>query len=118
MRVLVIEPGRTPEERKVSGSLTALQNVVGGLIQAIYPFKDAVALICNDEGKLLGLPMNRALPEIGDIICGPFAVVGAPPGSEHFSSLTDEQMEHYKKRFHSPEVFLQIGNDVFVLSEM
>lgn len=118
MRILVIEPGRTPEERKVSGSLVSLQDVVRGLIQAIYPFDDAVALLCNDEGKLLGLPMNRALPEIGDIICGLFAVVGTPPGSEYFSSLTDEQMERYKKRFHSPEVFLQIGNDVFVLPEM
>ena len=118
MRILAIEPGRTPEERKVSGSLASLQDVVGGLIQAIYPFDDAVALLCNDEGKLLGLPMNRVLPEIGDIICGPFAVVGTPPGSEHFSSLTDEQMERYKKRFHSPEVFLRIGNDVFVLPKL
>ena len=118
MKALVVDAGKTPEERELSGSLASLQELVGGLIQVIYPFDDAVALLCNDEGKLLGLPMNQALPEIGDIICGPFAVVGAPPGSEHFSSLTDEQMERYKKRFHSPEVFVQIGNDVFVLPEM
>ena len=117
MKALVVEAGKAPEERELSGSLASLQELVGGLIQVIYPFDDAVALLCNDEGKLLGLPMNRALPESGDIICGPFVVVGAPPGLE-FSDLTNEQMERYKKRFCSPEVFLQIGNDVFVLPKV
>ena len=42
--------------------MESMQQLVGGLIQVLYPFRDAeVALICNDEGKLLGLPFNRAL---------------------------------------------------------
>ena len=117
MRVLVIDEGKMPEEREISGALSSLQELVGGLVQAIYPFDDTVALLCNDEGKLLRLPMNRSLPESGDIICGPFVIVGATLGSK-FSDLTDEQIGRYKKRFHSPEVFLQIGNDVFVLPKL
>lgn len=38
-----------------------MQEIVGGTIQVLYPFAEPVALVCNDEGKLLGLPLNRAL---------------------------------------------------------
>ena len=63
---------------------------VGGPIQAIYPFPEPVALICHEEGKLLGLPLNRALRdkdgEIYDIIAGPFFLCGAPPDCDIFTS--------------------------------
>ena len=62
-------------------------------------------MICNDEGKLLGLPLNRALRdeegEIYDVIAGSFFVCGAPPDSENFTSLTDEQVQKYKAIFDS-----------------
>ena len=58
MKVLVIQPEKAPEEREISGSLESMQAVVGGLIQAVYPFEEPVALICNEEGKLLGLPWS------------------------------------------------------------
>lgn len=66
-----------------------MQAVVGGLIQAVYPFEEAVALVCNDDGKLLGLPLNRALrePETGriyDVVAGVFFLCAAPPDSDHF----------------------------------
>ena len=62
MTVLLIEPGKRPNRTEIDGSLEGMQKLVGGLIQAVYPFHDAeVALIVNDEGKLLGLPFNRAL---------------------------------------------------------
>ncbi len=86
-----------------------MQNLVGGLIQAIYPFQDSVALICNDEGKLLGMEPNRALRhsatgDIYDIIFGPFFLCGL--GEEDFTSLTDAQLQKYEEVFHFPEVFL------------
>lgn len=46
MRVLVVEPERRPKVRKIDGSLKAMQEIVGGLIQPIYPFDEPVALIC------------------------------------------------------------------------
>ncbi len=61
MRVLVVEPERRPEAKEINDSLEAMQSIVGGLIQPIYPFEDSVALVCNDEGKLLDLPAYRGL---------------------------------------------------------
>lgn len=60
MRILVVEPSKKPEVQEIDGTLSAMQKLVGGPIQAIYPFGDPVALVANDKGKLLGLPMNRA----------------------------------------------------------
>ncbi len=110
MRILVVEPERRPESREINGSLEEMQDIVGGLIQPIYPFEDAsIALVCNDEGKLLNLPANRGLRDetgqIYDIIFGTFFLCGAPPDCEHFTSLTPEQEERYRKLFYTPEMF-------------
>ena len=67
------------------------------MIQAIYPFDDTVALICNDEGKLLGLPWNRVVGY--DIIAGTFFLCDAPPDSENFESLSQKQVRYYSKQF-------------------
>ena len=115
MQVLFVEPGKTPEVRAISGDLVSMQELVGGTIQAIYPFDEPVALICNDEGKLLGMQMNRMLPEIGDIICGPFFLCGAPPDSEKFTSLSLERLEFYAARFKAVELIVPVGDAVFVL---
>lgn len=61
MKVLRIKPMCRPEVIDIDGSLESLQKEVGGLIQATYPWDDKVALICNDEGKLMGLEFNRPL---------------------------------------------------------
>ena len=49
----------------IRDSLKALQQAVGGSIGASYPFADdPVAVVYNDDGKLMGLPLNRALWEM------------------------------------------------------
>ena len=54
--------------KEIASGLESLQHEVGGYIEAIYPYKDPAALVCNEEGKLEGLPLNRALrDEDGDI---------------------------------------------------
>ena len=66
--VLVVEPGKEPYVKEIDSGLESLQHEVGGCIEAIYPYEDPVALVCNEEGKLEGLPLNRALrDEDGDI---------------------------------------------------
>ena len=111
MNVLMIEPGALPRQTEIQDNLAAMQQAVGGPIQAIYPFPESVALICHEEGKLIGLPLNRALrdeeDEIYDIIAGPFFLCGAPPDSENFTSLTPEQMDHYEELFHRIELYLR-----------
>lgn len=47
MKILAVEPGRVPYEKEIAPSLTKMQAVVGGTIQAIYPFEEPIALICN-----------------------------------------------------------------------
>lgn len=85
---VVIEPEQKPQIREIDGSLEGLQSLVGGDIQAVYPYADPVAVICNEEGKLMGLPLNRALRddagEIYDIVVGTFAVVGLTEDSFSF----------------------------------
>ena len=120
MKVLKLEPGEHPKELEITDSLESMQSVVGGMIQAIYPFEDTVALICNEEGKLLDLPYNRALRtpdtnQIYDIICGTCFLCGAPEDSDTFTSLTKEQLECYKEYFWKPEFFLKSNGSIVVL---
>ena len=116
IEVLLVRPGEPPVRAEIKNDLTAMQELVGGLIQAIYPFEDpGVALVANEEGKLIGLPLNRTLcteDHLYDIIAGTFFLCGAPPDSEHFTSLTAEQMEQYTERFRYPEYFIRIGDDI------
>ena len=119
MRVLVVEPERRPEVREIDGSLESMQKIVGGLIQPVYPFDDPVALVCNDEGKLMNLPANRGLRDedgrIYDIVCGTFFLCGVPGDSDHFTSLTPEQIKRYEERFHTPEMFWGMDGHIVCL---
>ena len=119
MKVLMIEPGKKPRKTEIDGSLAGMQKVVGGYIQAIYPFENPVALICNEEGKLLELPFNRALRDedgdIYDIVSGTFFLCGAPPDSDSFEDLSDEMMEKYTQRFCYPEIFLKVDGMIVCL---
>ena len=104
MKVLVVEPKKKPYPAEIDGSLEAMQAMVGGYIQAVYPFEEYVALICNEEGKLMGLPFNRPLIDLDtgiayDMIAGTFFLCAVPPESDHFESLSDEQIERYTRYY-------------------
>ena len=115
MRILLVEPGRVPRPAEIGDSLEGMQTVVGGHIQAVYPFEEPVALICNEEGKCLGLPLNRVLRldtgEIYDVIAGTFFLRAAPPDSDRFASLTEEQIARYAERFRAIELFPEVRHD-------
>ena len=121
MTILLVSPGKAPRKITIKDTLDAMQRTVGGSIQAVYPFEEPVALICHEEGKLLRLPLNRALRspdtgEIYDIIAGDFFLCAAPPDSEHFESLTDDQLLRYARIFRTPELFLASpGGSIIVL---
>ena len=119
MRVIVVEPRKTPTVQVIDTGLASMQKIVGGSIEAIYPFDEPVALICNEEGKLLGLPLNRALRDedgtVYDIISGTFFLCAAPPDSDRFESLSDQQVRTYLERFAMPEMILNVDGDLFVL---
>lgn len=117
LSVLKIAPGQHPQQVEIDNDLKALQEAVGGSIDAVYLFADPVAIICNDEGKLMGLPLNRALRDedgqMYDAVAGDFLVVGL--GEDDFASLTPELAQKYEQLFHQPEAFLKLGNRLLVL---
>ena len=119
MQVVVVEPKKKPVVQNIDPGLESMQKIVGGSIEAVYPFADPVALICNEEGKLLNLPLNRALRDdvgnVYDIISGTFFLCAAPPDSDRFAGLTDQQIKTYMERFDMPEMFLNVGGNLFVL---
>ena len=101
LRILYFKDARSlPEVKEIPADLKEYQGLVDGWIEAIYPFDDDVALICNEEGKLIGLEPNRFIRYPNgytDLICGAFFIVGT--GEEDFKSLTDKQIARYKKAF-------------------
>ena len=117
LSVLEVAPGQYPKQIEISNKLESLQKEVGGTIAAVYPFADPVAIVCNDEGKLEGLPMNRALRgehgQAYDVIAGTFLVVGL--GEEDFAPLSPELAQKYEEHFHQPETFIKLGGHLVIL---
>ena len=98
IKCLLIKPYELPKLIEIENTLKAKQKIVGGYIEVVYLQNDNdVLLICNEEGKINGLKLNR---DIGyDIIAGPFLVVGNDYENGDFKSLTEEQIIKYKIRF-------------------
>ena len=117
MDVLLIRPNMYPQAVQIGCELEDLQKAVGGDIQAVYPYEDPVALVMDEEAKLTGKDLNRALRDedggMYDIVAGDFLVVGL--GEEDFCSLTPEQMKKYEEHFHQPEMFVRMGRSIMAL---
>lgn len=91
--VLLVKPNEYPQLVEIENSLESMQNIVGGCIEEYMPFDDEIDIICNEESKMNGLPLNRAIysedKEMIDIIAGTFFICYAPFDSEHFLSLPE-----------------------------
>ena len=113
IRVVLLEPGKLARVADIDSSLEGLQKTVNGLIEAAYPFEEEVCIICNEEGKLNGMPLNRAIRcegQITDIIAGPCFVCSCDKAN--FGSLTEAQQQKYLKLFKYPEHFLKINDQI------
>ncbi len=119
MKVLMIEPGKTPYEAELDGSLESMQEAVGGGIEGYYPYAEPVAIVCNDEGKINGLPLNRAIynedGEMIEIMAGTFFMAGL--GEESFADLPDYFMEQYKEQFKYPEKFYRLAGEIVAVKQ-
>ena len=117
LTVLVVEPRKVPYLKEIAPGLHALQAEVGGDISTTYPFSDPVGLVCNDEGKLSGLELNRGLRDeegnLFDIVAGTFLVVGLD--EENFTSLSPELAQKYSEYFNQPEQFLTLNGQLNAL---
>lgn len=119
--VLLVEPGKCPKIVQIEDALKAMQCIVGGDIEVYRPFDDDVAIVCNEEGKVKGFPLNRAIysdrGELVDIIAGAFFVCYAPVDSEKFLSLPKELAEKYEEYFKEPESFNTEAGGVMVIRD-
>ena len=117
MNVLVVEPGYLPYEKEILDSadhLEQMQAIVGGLIEPIYPYHEEVAIVCNEEGLINGLPFNRSVPGGYGGVFGTFFICGL--GEEDFCSLPPELTERFKTEFRNSEILLGFdGNEAVTL---
>ena len=95
MRVIIKEAGKNPQLKDIDNTLEALKDIVGGYIEVVS-MEDNILLICNEEGKMQGLPPNFSTGY--DVIVGT-AVFVSFDGKEDFTSLNDEQMLYIMDRF-------------------
>lgn len=114
IKVVLIEPGKLAVTAEIDASLEGMQAQVGGLIEAAYYFDEDVALVCNEEGKVTGLPLNRAVYDsektMLDIVSGTCFICDSR--GENFGSLSDEQLKRYSERFKYPESFFKINDEI------
>ena len=106
----MVEPGKAPYEMQISSDLQSMQALVGGHQEAVYPFEQPVALVCNEYG----LPFNRALRDsdgdIYDIVAGNFFIAGL--GESELTDLPHELAEQFAEQFRQPEMFLRMGDKI------
>ena len=116
INVIYVEPGKEARTIEMKDELSEMQNLVGGLIEEYMPFEDDVALVCNEEGKMNGMPLNRAVygedGQIMDIIAGPFFIAYAPVESEKFLSMPDELRKQSMQEFRNPEQFFMTAGGI------
>ena len=118
IRVVMVEPQKEAYITEISSTLSDMQQTVGGYIEGFYPFEDLVCIVCNEEGKINGLELNRAIWDenghIYDIIAGPFFICDC--SGENFGSLSPEMAKKYQELFRYPEAFYHLNGRIEVVS--
>lgn len=126
MKVIALEPDKKAYVKELEHELEEMQKYVGGYIEVIYPFPDDnVAFVCNEEGKLQRLPINRTLKTsytddvitggVYDFLAGNVFIVGLNDEDGEFCSLTDEQISKYLDLFMYPETIVKIAGDYYAM---
>ena len=108
MKVIQVLRGKEPQIKEIANSLEAMQSEVGGYIESVTPFKDDVAIIVNEEGKLNGWPPNRFLvykkANYVEALCGPILIVGL--GEENFTDIPENVVKKYATMFKPDIVYI------------
>ena len=123
LRVLLLKPGELAEIAEIEDNLESMQRLVEGNIEEYMPFEDAsdprtgdCAIVCNEEGKMLGMELNRGIFDqngrLQDIIAGPFFICYAPVESERFLSMPPDLEEKMRKKFELSEQFYVSENGI------
>jgi len=113
IKLLRVQPHCIPDVIELGNDLRSLQSAVGGHIE-IVGLESGVALLLNEEGKLLQMEPNRRFGR--DILVGVFYVVGTDSDNGELTSLSDELIQKYKLLFLLPENISQdeVQNAMFM----
>ena len=105
--VLMVEPGKHPKVTTLKDDLDSLQKAVSigaddqGLIEFVS-LGNGDCIMCNEEGKLIGLDGNRRLGD--DILVGVFYIMSENEDGE-LLSLSEKKIKRYTELFWEPETF-------------
>ncbi len=120
---LFIEPNQSFRNIRIENVLSAYQKIINGYIECIdigLSNGEYATIICNEEGKINGLPLNRAIRgedgTIADIVAGNMVIVGFNAEEGTFISLTSEQSEELKRMFCFPEMFFKYDDKIHAIS--
>lgn len=115
IRVLIVEPDKKPYQKTIKNELKTFQSIVGGYIE-VMAIEQGVSIICNEEGKINQMELNRPLYDskgkLFDIIAGTFIVAGDDIASGEFVSLSDSEVEEYKRCFHTPVYYVKLNDEI------
>jgi len=108
IQVVIVEPNKKPYKKTIPNTLEAMKEIVGGYIEVIpcgvTDKKQQIILTLNEEGKLLGLPVNRKI--MGkDILVGTFFISAANMQGDNIT-LSDRQCFEIIRKFAPLEVYL------------
>lgn len=117
MKVLIVDPLKTPYEKDIPNTLEALQGIVGGYI-GVSPLSATAAVVYNDDGKLLGLPFNRRCRDADgrpydDFFVGTFFIVGTK--DDNFTDLDPETIEKYYRIYMQPEQMVKTESGKIII---
>lgn len=96
MRVFILSEGML-EERDIDNTLEAMQEIVGGYIEVV-PLSDRLLVVCNEEGKLMGLPpvaITAINGKATDYLCGN-CIICADSHTGEFKGLTKRDMKDFE----------------------
>ena len=85
------EPGKGWKVAEIENTLEALQQGVGGKLEAVTLASDA-CILCNEEGRIKGMPYNTTI--CGVSFVGPLLIVGI--AGEDFAGLTEQQVDRLR----------------------
>lgn len=115
IKVVKVEPWKAPKVVEIENKLEVMQEIVGGYIE-FHDIDPSVSIVCNEEGKMIGLELNRGLytPEgkLWEIIAGTFFIARTDFESGELVSLTDEDIARYMEQFKMAESFVRVGREI------
>ena len=108
IQVVIVEPMKKPYKKTIPNHLDAMKEIVGGWIENVFIGETEtgarIGMVVNEEGKLIGLPPNRAIRNF-DILVGTFFITAYNLEGDNVS-LTDKEAERFIRQFDALEVSL------------